>query len=70
MPTSQTSATTSVEAIVEVIELEAIVEATEIEVLVPVPTRNQEANASYIRLKDAALGTIPLKSSKSLETSS
>ena len=44
-------------------------EAIKTKVLVPVLTRNQEANASYIRLKDAALRTIPLKSSKSLETS-
>ena len=40
MLTLQTSATTSVEAIVKVIELEAIVEAIETEVLAPVPTRN------------------------------
>ena len=57
------------EAIVEATEPEAIAEATETEVLVLVPTRNQEANTLYIKLKDAAPGTIPLKSSKSLETS-
>ena len=57
------------EATAEVIELEAIVEAIEIKVLVLIPTRNQEANTLYIRLKDTALRTTPLKSSKSLETS-
>ena len=44
-------------------------EATEIKALAPVLTRNQEANISYIRLKDAVLGIILLKSSKSLEKS-
>ena len=58
------------EAIAEAIESEAIAEAIETEVLALVPTRNQGANTSYIKLKDAAPGTIPLKSSKSLETSS
>ena len=69
MPTSQTGAITSIEAIAEVIELETIAEAIETKVLVPILIRNQEVNTLYIRLKDAALGTIPLKSSKSLETS-
>ena len=40
MLTSQTSATTSVEAIAEAIELEAIAEAIETKALIPVPTRN------------------------------
>ena len=57
------------EATAEAIELEAIAEATETKVLVPVPTRNQEANALYIKLKDITPGTIPLKSSKSPEKS-
>ena len=58
------------EATVEAIELEAIVKAIKTKALVPVPNRNQEVNNSYIKLKDTTLGTIPLKSSKSLERSS
>ena len=57
------------EVTAEAIELEAIVKAIETKVLILVPTRNQGANALYIKLKDTAPRTIPLKSSKSLETS-
>ena len=67
--TLQIGIITSVEATAEAIESEAIAEATETEVLALVPTRNQEVNTLYIKLKDAAPRTIPLKSSKSLETS-
>ena len=52
------------EATAEAIELEAIVEAIETEVIAPVPTRNEEANILYIKLKDITPGTIPLKNNK------
>ena len=43
-----------------------MIEATETKVIVLIPTRNEEANILYIKLKDITPGTIPLKNSKSL----